>query len=424
MTKPRTKKGIQFPFIFEKNGRTGRIKKWDSGKFGTYFVFGFQKFRNTFNSFESAYEYLEKEFSKLDTDKANSRALNPLNGDIEKYSELEQVLREKGSGASLREAVDFYLAHHHHKKFAPLAVKVCVEKFLQHMADKQAAPSRLTGLKKDFRRFGEDFGTRKIHEIPAQEISHWLLNIRGSDGEKWGPKTVRNVRGSLVQLATYAKRHLNAIPETVETEFQKVENPQLGERKEVEIYTPAEIQHLLYTACVFDIELIPGIVVGCFEGLRPDEFHAENVDRTKRAPIGWDALNWNDSILHVKGQKVRSKATRDVPLHDVTKAWLEPFKHLEGEIWKYKKAYNERMLALFTAANLDRRYDAFRHSYASYRIRQMKGDLAHLASEMGNSPAEIINSYKRNVTDKQAAEWFAIKTPPRYVEEIQKRLKK
>ena len=56
-------------------------------------------------------------------------------------------------------------------------------------------------------------------------------------------------------------------------------------------------------------------------------------------------------------------------------------------------------------------YDGFRHSFASYRIRQLKGDLNKLAEEMGNSPREIINSYKRNVRDEDTALWFSI-TPP------------
>jgi hypothetical protein len=116
---------------------------------------------------------------------------------------------------------------------------------------------------------------------------------------------------------------------------------------------------------------------------------------------------------------VRSKATRDIPLHSVSVEWLTPFKELSGPIWAYTKAYHEKVRSLCAKAGVQRRYDGFRHSYASYRIRQFKGDLAQLAEEMGNSPAEIIHSYKRNVTDKQADEWFAVKTPPHYREKIQ-----
>ena len=52
MVNPRSKTGgtVRFPYTFEKHGRTGRIKKWSDGKFGTYFVFAGTKRRNSFRS--------------------------------------------------------------------------------------------------------------------------------------------------------------------------------------------------------------------------------------------------------------------------------------------------------------------------------------------------------------------------------------
>jgi hypothetical protein len=124
--------------------------------------------------------------------------------------------------------------------------------------------------------------------------------------------------------------------------------------------------------------------------------------------------------VYVVGQKVRSKATRDFPLHPVTKAWLAPFSELKGEMWTYKKAYDDKMKSLFEKVGLERLYDGFRHSYASYRIRHLKGNLATLADEMGNSPQEIINSYKKNVTDEDAENWFGIKPPKDYANKIKR----
>jgi hypothetical protein len=122
--------------------------------------------------------------------------------------------------------------------------------------------------------------------------------------------------------------------------------------------------------------------------------------------------------LHIVGQKIRSKANRDIPLHAVTRAWLEPFKILQEEIWQYKQAYSKKMAALRAKAGVKSSYDGLRHSYASYRIRHLKGNLPELAQEMGNSPREIINSYKRNVTDADADKWFNIMPPKDYAELI------
>ncbi len=177
---------------------------------------------------------------------------------------------------------------------------------------------------------------------------------------------------------------------------------------------PLELQLvILQTALENDIDLIPALVMGGFCGLRPFEFHAEGVSRP---PLQWEALNWNDLLLHVQGQKVRSKATRDIPLNAAAQAWLKPFSELKGPIWKHHSAHSKKMIALRDTAEVKSVYDGYRHSYASYRIRQLKGNLAELAAEMGNSPAEIVDSYKRNVTDAEAEAWFAQMPPENYAE--------
>jgi len=171
VSRPRNKNNIRFPFIFEGNGRTGRIKKWGKGKFGTYFVFAGAKKRNSFRTFDAAYKFLEAEFSKLDTDKANSLSLNPLNQDVRTYAELEELLRKEGDGATLRDAVAFYLAHHRHKRFEPKTFSECSTIFIQHQKGNNISPIQIKTLEKHFRRFEQDFGTRKIHEITTMEIS-------------------------------------------------------------------------------------------------------------------------------------------------------------------------------------------------------------------------------------------------------------
>ena len=51
--------------------------------------------------------------------------------------------------------------------------------------------------------------------------------------------------------------------------------------------------------------------------------------------------------------------------------------------------------------------NALRHSYASYRLADIK-DAARVALEMGNSPTMLFRNYRELVTEKQAAEWFAV----------------
>ena len=75
-----------------------------------------------FKTPQAALEYLDAEFSKLDTQRENALSLHPLNGNVKDYAELEQLLRDEGSGASLREAVSYYIAHHKTKRFKAMRV--------------------------------------------------------------------------------------------------------------------------------------------------------------------------------------------------------------------------------------------------------------------------------------------------------------
>lgn len=408
---------MTFPHVFTKNGRIGKVYFLPStGTFKTQFKFAGKEFPNTHKTFERAVSYLEREFSKLDTDRANSLALNPLNGDVRTYSELEQLLREKGNGATLRDAVSFYIAHHPTKRFQPMAVERCAEQYVAAQKADNVSPIHITTLEKHFRRFNKSFGSRKIDEITTLEIADWLRSQKdASTGSLWSVKTRTSNLGSLVGLSLFAQRTLHAIPDIGHTEFQKVKKPKADSRPAVEIYSPTEIFTLLLEAIETDIDMIPAVVVGAFQGLRPFEFHAEDA---KRPPLTWEAFNWNDNRLHVAGQKIRSKATRDIPLHAVTRAWLTPFREQRGEIWRFKQAHSKKLIALRARAGVQSIYDGFRHSYCSYRIRQLGGNLDLLAEEMGNSPAEIVHSYKRNVSDEAAKAWFSVMPPENYAERI------
>jgi len=357
--------------------------------------------------------YLDKEFNTLDTELAESESQFPLARDRKHYYELEQKLKAASDDATLWKAVDFYLAHHKTKKFSPHTVEVCSEKFIQSGIANELSSSQVKNLKKHCGRFSRTFGKRKIHEIDAGEIQQWFESQKDEKtGKPWQSKTKRNYKGSLVSLSLYARDTLKAIPyNNEETEFQKVKVPKKQSNLPVDIYTPQEMKRLLNKAIETDIDLIPILVLGGFMGLRPAESHGQEADRGR---LCWDHFVWNDKFLPVYGQKIKTKATRDVPIPANANAWLKPFKNLKGEIWKLKKAYDSRFYKLRKEAGVGSIHDGLRHSYCSYRYRILKGNVDQVADEMGNSREEVIRSYKRNVTDRDASAWFGIIPPSDY----------
>ena len=270
----------KFPRKVEKNGRTGKIYQLGNGTFKTYFRFGGEPFQNTLRTFAAALKYLEGEFTKLDTERVNALSQHPLNSDVRNYAELEQLLRREVPGSTLREAAAFFLAHHKNRRFESKTFAECSDIFLNHQRGNNISTSQIKTLEKHFRRFKNEFDTRKIHEITTLDISDWLLSRRNEkSGELWSAKTRTSVLGSLVSLSLFARDVLKAIPDIGKTEFQKVRRPKRDERGEVEIYTPAEMEKLLLAALENDSAMILALVVGGFQGLRPAEFHAEGARR-------------------------------------------------------------------------------------------------------------------------------------------------
>jgi hypothetical protein len=51
--------------------------------------------------------------------------------------------------------------------------------------------------------------------------------------------------------------------------------------------------------------------------------------------------------------------------------------------------------------------NALRHSYASYRLADIK-DAARVALEMGNSPSMLFRNYRELVTEQEAKGWFSV----------------
>ena len=60
-----------------------------------------------------------------------------------------------------------------------------------------------------------------------------------------------------------------------------------------------------------------------------------------------------------------------------------------------------------SAANMEWKRNALRHSFVSYRLAQTQ-NAAQVSLEAGNSPAMVFRHYRELVTPAAAAAWWAI----------------
>ncbi|MEI8234252.1 MAG: hypothetical protein WCH57_06160 [Verrucomicrobiota bacterium] len=421
-TKPAEKNGKKAALkVYEFNGRTGKIYPLKTGAFAVKYYYAGERKETQRATYEKAVTFLQEEFTKLDTDQDNTQTLFPTKTKMRDVCELEQLLACEGGGASLRDTVNYYLMNFKSNKIKPATVSVCVKEFLYHREHtKNVSISQMRNLIKHTSRFEGDFGRRFIHEITCLELTKWLATRtderEGRGNALWSTKTKNNNLGSLKSLSIFARDKLKALRQNEKTEFEKVDKTLDDLKPDIAIYTPAELRKLLDTAIEKErADMIPILVIGSFLGLRPAEIHGEKI---KRGPLYWERFLWQDNLLNVKWGKNRTKGQRYIPLNDAVKAWLAPFRHLKGAIWKYKESHTAKRAVLHEEAGIESVDDGFRHSYASYRIRHLKGRKEELAVEMGNSERMIEEHYKANVKDSEANEWFSIMPPEGYAEKM------
>ena len=244
----------------------------------------------------------------------------------------------------------------------------------------------------------------RIDQIGTHEIEVWLNGLEVSG------RTRNNYRNAVLQLFRYArgKRHL---PRNEPTAVEDVAAANAGDGA-IEIYTPQELRLLLSNA---PAKLLPFFAIGALAGLRSQEIMR----------LDWSDLRFEQGFIEVAAEKAKTASRRLVPLLPSLAAWLLPLRKESGHVVGYTRNNTLSKARMRFCKDAIKSGDeviefiwkpnALRHSYASYRLADIK-DAARVALEMGNSPTMLFRNYRELVTEKQAGEWFAVlpkRNPPR-----------
>lgn len=270
-----------------------------------------------------------------------------------------------------------------------------VEEFLTSKRVEGVSFVHLEDRKFRLNKFARDFDG-KIDRITTHEIEAWLNGL-GKSG-----RTRINYRNALLQLFRYA-RSKRYLPGNEATVVEDVPKAMTGEGA-IEIYTPAEMTLLLAQA---PEKLIAFFTLGAFAGLRSQEIMR----------LEWKDIRFDQQFIEVSAAKAKTASRRLVPLLPNLVTWLLPLRTEEGRVVPY--ARNDVLyeaIQRFCKSEIFKQQDneefrwkanALRHSYASYRLAEIK-DAARVALEMGNSPSMLFRNYRELVTEKQAKDWFSL----------------
>jgi integrase len=186
---------------------------------------------------------------------------------------------------------------------------------------------------------------------------------------------------------------------------ERIEKITIERPLKIETYTPAEFRLLLGAARP---EHIPHLILGGLCGARPEESRSER--KTQKPSLRWEHFNWKRRVIDLPVGVAKAGGQRPIPICDAAWAFFAP--------WRERNATGECVPPISSLGNLARdlsrasgvpwKFDALRHSYASYRLAELH-NIDKLSDEMGNSPKMIRNHYLDRKRPDEAKTWFALR---------------
>jgi integrase len=171
-------------------------------------------------------------------------------------------------------------------------------------------------------------------------------------------------------------------------------SPYKIKRRDVEIYTPAELSNLLGVA---DEDFIPYLALIAFGGIRSAEL---------RKGLSWDAINFDRQAITVPAAIAKTGRKRKIVMNENLIEWLSPYRMKSGPIFKIDP--RKRIAKVVRLSKVKWKRNALRHSFGSYRMEQTKNE-GQVALEMGNSPKVVHDHYFEIVDERAAREYWSIK---------------
>ena len=379
-------------FLVKEEGISIPIYGFADGRFCVDAVLGAKRKRITRTSLEEAKIEARKLIAQIVSGRSTDELLT--RAQVDDYR-LAMAKLEKYQVSLLTVVDDWIALHQRAKSLVQKNVPDLVEEFLAEKELGGASSLHVADRKSRLRKFAEAF-TGRIDRVTTSEIKTWLMDLKCSR------RTQRNYRDAVLQLFRFA-RSRGCLPKNEPTAVDEIEisNNQEGE---IHIYTVAEMRLLLTHATE---TLLPFFCLGAFAGLRSQEIMR----------LEWEDVRFEQGFIEVSAAKSKTASRRLVPLLPAAREWLFPLRKTSGRVMAY--AHNAGLIRArihFCTSGIkinekvvafDWKPNALRHSYASYRLADVK-DAARVALEMGNSPSMLFRNYRELVLEKDAKEWFAL----------------
>lgn len=319
------------------------------------------------------------------------------------------------AGATIRDAVDYYLEHAA-KLRHPMLLRDVVAQCLEAKWEEGKRSHYLSQLKcssKSFYRHGDS--EIFAHEVTPDMIRDWLST------NEWSPKTKNVYLGDLRTIFEWAREN-GAV---ASNPCEKVKRAALDDT-EIDSLSAHRCARILIRTLrpagqgFFQGEdfrpLLPYVSLGLFAGIRPEEL--------KR--LTWSEIDREERTIVVMGRAAKTRQRRVVDISENLAAWLDrvPASDRQGSIVppNFRKRWERLRRAVgfrikmpgeidAPARLLPWPHDVLRHTFATMHYAMHRNEML-LQTQMGHQSSAVLFQHYRALATKREAERFWSLTPP------------
>lgn len=308
--------------------------------------------------------------------------------ELQYYQDCEARL----NGTPLIKAVEFYLAHNGLPNQKSKSLQEVVEEFADWNSTRNISNRQKQSYRQHLSNLRGSMGSVLINRIRSVDIDKYLNQTR------WSDRTRKNHQASIVQLFKFAKRS-GYLPRDLTSEAENAQ-PINVIKSDKEVWSVSELRQVLNAATW---NILPFIAITAFSGIRAAEL----------GRLNWSDIQWDEGVIHLSKNITKTQNARLAPLPDNLKAWLQPYRHLEGSIFKTLRISTPyRALGeMAREKHIIWKPNASRHSFATYYLA-LTQDPAKTSLACGHSMNMLLNTYKtvyvngRPVTRELAESYF------------------
>jgi integrase len=327
--------------------------------------------------------------AKIETNKLANEGL--------RASQIEPGLREEaikckdllnGLGATLEEAVRFFLAHRPTTDMKTL--EDAIEHFIASRGAKENRSRSVSTYQGHLNAFKGvlKYGRVHIHEISTQKIEKYF------ETQKFAPKTRNNHLGTLKTFFLYCSKRGWCRQNPAEP-IEKAKIP----RKRPVVFTPAEARALVMAALNHYLDTMAIMAIGLFSGVRSCELMKLEVHMIKLA----------QRIIDIPAEISKTGQRRLVPISDNLAAWLvlAPLP-TEGRVFQHgQNTFYKNYVGIRAAAGVMKKANGMRHSFATYHLA-LYSDVGTTSRACGHSIQILLRDYDAVATKQDGEAYSAI----------------